>query len=53
MFSFCSGVTEDLNGILLSESNHIGVYIGEGKVVEATLDQNYDRVVITNLFERG
>ena len=40
-------------GELVFMSGHIGVYIGDGKVIESTLGGNYDGVVKTNLEGRG
>lgn len=38
-------------GELVYRSGHVGVYVGDGKVVEATLKGKYDGVVITELSE--
>lgn len=40
-------------GEAVFRSGHIGIYVGDGKVVEATLTDRYDGVVITNLSDGG
>ena len=44
-------LSEILPGEVVFKSGHIGIYVGEGKVVEATLNNRYDGVVITDLSE--
>ena len=53
MASRCLERTDSMEKILPGEavymSGHIGVYVGNGKVVESTLTGKYDGVVITDL----
>lgn len=49
--------SEDFDKITVGEavfrSGHIGIYVGDGQVVEATLSEQYDGVVMTNLSDGG
>ena len=53
----CSGVSTNFSSIEKGEAvymeGHIGIYIGDGKVVECTIDNSYDGCVVTNLSGRG
>lgn len=53
MFNMCKEISTDFSNIESGEAvwttGHIGVYVGDGKVVEATLRGSLDGVVITNL----
>lgn len=40
-----------LPGEVVFKSGHIGIYAGEGKVVEATLDEKTDGITISDLWE--
>lgn len=43
----------EIAGICLEMPGHVGVYLGKGKVIEATLNEKYgDGIMITNLNER-
>ena len=53
----CTDLSEDFSalrpGELLFLPGHVGVYAGDGKVIEATLWKEYDGVVQTDLSARG
>lgn len=53
MASRCLERTESMDKILVGEAvymnGHIGIYVGDGKVVESTLIGKYDGVVVTDL----
>lgn len=55
--SLCSDLSADFTtivpGELLFMSDHVGIYVGEGKVIEATLGNDRDGVVETKLAGRG
>lgn len=58
MIGLCDNVTTNISssmpaGSLVWMSGHIGIYIGDGRVVECTLGSYGDGVVITNLSGRG
>lgn len=53
----CSDLSSDFTTMAPAElvfmDGHVGVYIGDGRVIEATLGNGYDGVVETNLAGRG
>ena len=57
MKTLCTELSADFTtivpGELLFMPDHVGVYIGDGKVIEATLGSHGDGVVYTNLAGRG
>ena len=57
MKSLCTDLSEDFSTLRLGEllfyPGHVGVYAGEGRVLEATLWKDYDGVVETDLSERA
>lgn len=40
-------------GAILYKKGHIGIYVGDDKVVQCTLTDNYDGIVVTALSETG
>lgn len=48
-----ASLEEILPGEAVYMNGHIGIYVGDGTVVESTLTGKYDGVVITNLKERN
>jgi len=57
MTALCEEKSGDFSGILPGEAvymdGHIGVYLGNGTVAEATLTDRYDGVALTDLSERS
>lgn len=53
----CTEKSEDFSRIAVGEAvykdGHIGIYVGDGRVAEATLGKGYDGVVLTDLHARG